>query len=38
VPVASANGIFTATVPNSGSLWRLSWNGFTSRQAEVSPK
>ena len=38
VPVTSANGIFTAVVPNSGSLWRLSWNGMTSRQAEVSPK
>jgi len=22
----------------SGGLWRLSWNGITSRQAEVSPK
>ena len=38
VPVTSANGIFTVKVPNSGSLWRLSWNGLTSRQAEVSTK
>jgi hypothetical protein len=38
VAVSSANGIFTAKVPNSGTLWRLSWNGITSRQAEVSPK
>src|SRR3954449_1356399 len=38
VPVTSANGIFTVSVPNSGTLWRLSWNGITSRQAEVSPK
>ncbi|WP_157592106.1 hypothetical protein [Solirubrobacter soli] len=38
VPVTSANGTFTASVPNSGSLWRLAWNGNTSRQAEVSPK
>ena len=38
VPVTSANGIFTASVPNSGGLWRLRWNGITSRQAEVSPK
>jgi hypothetical protein len=38
VPVTSANGSFTASVPNSGSLWRLSWNGMTSRQAEVAPK
>ena len=38
VPVVTANGIFTAKVPNSGALWRLSWNGITSRQAEVSPK
>ncbi len=38
VPVTSANGIFTAEVPNSGGLWRLSWNGITSRQAEVAPK
>src|SRR4051794_1212578 len=38
VPVTSANGIFTAKLPNSGALWRLSWNGMTSRQAEVSPR
>jgi hypothetical protein len=38
VPVTSANGIFTAQVPNAGGVWRLSWNGITSRQAEVSPK
>lgn len=38
VPVTSANGIFTAELPNSGSVWRLSWNGLTSRQAEVAPR
>jgi hypothetical protein len=38
VPVTSANGIFTTTVPNTGGLWRLRWNGLTSRQAEVSAK
>jgi hypothetical protein len=38
VAVTSANGTFTASVPNSGTLWRLSWNGTTSREAEVSPK
>ena len=31
VPVTSANGIFTAKVPNSGAVWRLAWNGITSR-------
>ena len=36
--MTSANGTFTAQVPNSGGLWRLSWNGLTSRQAEVAPK
>ena len=38
VPVVTANGIFTAKVPNSGAVWRLAWNGITSREAEVSPK
>jgi hypothetical protein len=38
VPVTSANGIFTATVPNAGTVWRLSWNGATSRQAGVSAR
>jgi hypothetical protein len=38
VTVASANGTFTATVPNSGGLWRLRWNGLTSRQAQIAPK
>ncbi len=38
VPVTSANGTFTTTVPNTGGLWRLRWNGLTSRQAEVAPK
>jgi hypothetical protein len=38
VPVTSANGIFTVELPNSGSVWRLSWNGLTSRQAEVAPR
>ena len=36
--VTSANGIFTATVPNSGGIWRLRWNGLTSRQAQVAPE
>ena len=26
-PVTSANGTFTASVPNSGGIWRLRWNG-----------
>jgi hypothetical protein len=38
VPVASANGIFTAEVPNTGGLWRLRWGNLTSRVAEVSPR
>jgi hypothetical protein len=38
VPVTSANGIFTAKVPKSGEVWRLAWDGLTSREAEVSPK
>ena len=37
VPVTSANGIFTA-VPDTGGVWRLGWNGLTSRQAEVASK
>ena len=35
VPVTSANGTFTTTLPNSGGVWRLRWNGLTSRQAEA---
>ena len=38
VPVTSANGTFTAEVPDTGGVWRLSWNGITSRQAEVASK
>ena len=38
VPVTSANGTFTAELPNSGGVWRLRWNGLTSRQAEVAAK
>ncbi len=38
VPVTSANGTFTATVPNSGGSWRLRWNGLTSRQAQLAAK
>jgi hypothetical protein len=39
VAVTSANGTFTATVPASaGSVWRLAWNGSTSRQAQSAPK
>ena len=37
-PVTSANGSFTAAVPNSGGIWRLRWNGLTSRQAQVAAK
>lgn len=36
--VTSANGTFTAPVPNTGGIWRLRWNGLTSRQAQVAPK
>ena len=38
VPVTSANGTFTTTVPNtgSGSSGGLRWNGLTSRQAEAN--
>ena len=35
VPVTSANGTFTTDLPNSGGVWRLRWNGLTSRQAEA---
>jgi hypothetical protein len=38
VPVTSANGTFTAEVPDTGGVWRLVWNGLTSRQAEVASK
>jgi hypothetical protein len=38
VPVTSANGTFTADLPDTGGTWRLSWNGITSRQAEVASK
>ena len=38
VPVTSANGTFTVELPNTGGLWRLRWNGLTSRQAEVAAK
>ena len=38
VPVTSANGTFTTELPNSGGVWRLRWNGLTSRQAEVAAK
>ena len=38
VPVTSVNGTFTAVVPRAGTVWRLRWNGITSRQAEVAAK
>ena len=38
VPVTTANGTFTAEVPDTGGVWRLAWNGLTSRQAEVASK
>ncbi len=38
VPVTSANGIFTAQVPNSGGVWRARWSGLSSRQALVAPR
>ena len=34
----SANGTFTTKVANSGGIWRLRWNGLTSRQATVAAK
>jgi hypothetical protein len=37
-PVTSANGTFTASVPNSGGIWRLRWGALTSRQAQVAAK
>jgi hypothetical protein len=38
VQVTSANGTFTAPVPNSGGIWRLRWGNLTSRQAQVAPE
>ena len=38
VPVTSANGTFTVTVPRAGAVWRLRWNGMSSREAEVAAK
>ncbi len=38
VPVTSANGAFTVTLPRAGSVWRLRWNGMISREAEVAAK
>ena len=38
VPVTSTNGTFTVDLPDTGGVWRLSWNGITSRQAEVASK
>ena len=38
VPVTSANGAFTVTVPRAGAVWRLRWNGMSSRVAEVAAK
>jgi hypothetical protein len=35
VPVSSLKGQFTVSLPNQGGLWRLRWNGLTSRQAGV---
>ena len=29
MPVTSANGTFTAQVPNSGGVWRARWSGLT---------
>ena len=37
-PVTSANGTFTATVPNSGGIWRLRWNGAHLAPGEVAAK
>ena len=36
--MTSVNGTFTTKVPNSGGVWRLRWNGLTSRQAQVAAK
>ena len=38
VPVTSANGAFTVTLPRAGAVWRLRWNGMSSRDAEVAAK
>jgi hypothetical protein len=38
VPVTSANNTFTVKLPNTGGLWRLRWNGLTSREAEAAAR
>ena len=38
VTVNSLKGQFTVPVANQGGLWRLRWNGITSREAEVAPR
>jgi hypothetical protein len=38
VPVTSANGTFAVQMPRSGEIWRLRWNGMSSREAEVAAK
>ena len=38
VTVSSLKGQFTVPVANQGGLWRLRWNGVTSREAEVAPR
>lgn len=38
VPVTSFNGTFVVKLPRAGSVWRLRWNGMSSRVAEVAAK
>jgi hypothetical protein len=38
VPVTSANGTFVVQLPRAGKVWRLRWNGMSSRVAEVAAK
>jgi hypothetical protein len=38
VPVTSANGAFTVKLARAGAVWRLRWNGMSSREAEVAAK
>jgi hypothetical protein len=34
----SPKGQFTVKLPASGTVWRLRWNGITSREAEAAPR
>jgi hypothetical protein len=37
VPVTSQRGQFSVKVPAQAGVWRLAWNGLTSRSAEMAP-